>query len=193
MLFEWTMQLEEKTKANPKDIWKIWTDIPAWPKWDKHLQWAEMKGPFSNGTTGRLKPKGWLTTTFTLGEIDEGKEFVTKTTMPLTEVVFSHKIESSGKTEARIIYNVTFSGLFTPLLRFTWGPKLKKDLGEALRNLAQQAEKKGAKKEESSPKASLSAPKKAKSPRTTKTAKSPKSVKTAKPAKAKKETVKGVK
>jgi hypothetical protein len=43
----------------PHQIWKIWSDIPNRPAWDDDTEWAKADGPFENGTTITMKPKGW--------------------------------------------------------------------------------------------------------------------------------------
>lgn len=31
-MFKWVVTAEVKTKANPRNIWNLWIDVPSWPK-----------------------------------------------------------------------------------------------------------------------------------------------------------------
>ena len=47
-----------ETTASPKAIWDIWQDVANWKSWDHGIEFSTIDGPFKEGTTGTLKPKG---------------------------------------------------------------------------------------------------------------------------------------
>lgn len=47
-----------KTTASPAAIWHIWQDVAHWNTWDHGIEYSTLDGPFAEGTTGTLKPKG---------------------------------------------------------------------------------------------------------------------------------------
>jgi len=139
-MFKWVVTAKAKTKANPRDIWNLWVDVPSWPKWDHELEWSFLDGPFKVGSTGKLKPKGWFASKFSLVSVEEGKAHSDRTEMPFTKVIFSHSLTSSENGQVAIVHHVEVSGLLAPLLWLTMRRTIKKGLPQAVSRLAQLAE-----------------------------------------------------
>ena len=36
-MFKWSISAEAFVKAQPSDVWSIWIDVSAWPKWDHEI------------------------------------------------------------------------------------------------------------------------------------------------------------
>src|SRR5712664_1342161 len=51
----WTYEHSIETDASPESIWPLYSDVPAWPRWDQGLEWVTLSGPFAAGSTGSLK------------------------------------------------------------------------------------------------------------------------------------------
>lgn len=139
-MFQWTVQAETTTQARPQDIWKLWTDVSTWSRWSHDLEWSRLEGPFSKGTTGTLKPKGWPVSKFILTDIEEGKSFRDESFLPKTKITFSHHMKTEG-SKVHIVHHVHVSGLLAPLLWLTMRPMLKKGLPANVKRLVQMAEK----------------------------------------------------
>ncbi|MDP1609104.1 MAG: SRPBCC family protein [Chlamydiales bacterium] len=139
-MFRWTLTAEVKTKADPNAIWDLWVDVPSWPKWDHELEWCSLDGPFKVGTTGKLKPKGWLASTFRLISVEEGKAHSDRTEMPFTKIIFNHSLSPCENGEVTIVHQVEVCGLLAPLLWLTMRRAIKKGLPQAVNRLAQLAE-----------------------------------------------------
>jgi hypothetical protein len=46
------------TSAAPAAIFARWADTDTWPQWNSDTEWVRLDGPFVEGATGTLKPKG---------------------------------------------------------------------------------------------------------------------------------------
>jgi Polyketide cyclase / dehydrase and lipid transport len=62
-------------------LWRIVTDVNAWPTWDPHEEAAELHGPFVVGTSGTSKPRGGPAARWTLTKVEEKKAWALKNKM----------------------------------------------------------------------------------------------------------------
>jgi len=139
-MFKWEIETSAMTTSKPNAIWKLWTQVSSWPTWSADLEWANLDGLFTIGSSGSLKPKGWPVSKFQLSHVDVDRRFETVSKLPFTQLIFDHKIlEENGKF--RLSYHVTVSGLLAPPLYFTMRPMLKKGLPENLKRFAEMTEK----------------------------------------------------
>jgi hypothetical protein len=60
------------TPATPEAIWRIWTDVPNWHRWDDGLKTVTLDGPFAIGTSGMLIPDKGPKSRFTITELVPG-------------------------------------------------------------------------------------------------------------------------
>lgn len=82
----------------PSKIWKIWSDIPNRPAWDDDIEWANTDGPFENGTTIAMKPKGWPKTVYMkIIECIPNQSFTDNTKFLLAELYGTHHMEKTDK------------------------------------------------------------------------------------------------
>ncbi|WP_433711257.1 SRPBCC family protein [Nocardia sp. CA-084685] len=44
--------------AAPAAFFAKWADMATWPEWNNDTEWVRLDGPFAQGATGALKPKG---------------------------------------------------------------------------------------------------------------------------------------
>lgn len=44
--------------APPSAFFARWADMTTWPEWNADTEWVRLDGPFAQGSTGQLKPKG---------------------------------------------------------------------------------------------------------------------------------------
>lgn len=58
-----------------EDIWRIWSDVNNWPKWDKELEYCKMHDEFIEGTQFILKPKNGPKVKLILSEVKPSEKF----------------------------------------------------------------------------------------------------------------------
>ncbi len=61
--------------VSSESIWRAWSDVENWPKWDTELDHCSINGPFDSGTSFILKPKNGPKVTITLYDVKHGKSF----------------------------------------------------------------------------------------------------------------------
>jgi hypothetical protein len=82
------------------NIWAIWKDVANWPQWNKGLAECSIEGPFEQGQTFSLLPKGEVSAdapfTATLTRVEENVAFEDTTPVPWGVVNGSHRISKVG-------------------------------------------------------------------------------------------------
>jgi hypothetical protein len=85
-----------------------WADCKTWPEWNTDTEWVRLDGPFGQGATGTLKPKGGPKVRFTVTELSE-RRFVDVSRMPGGRVTFAHEIDD-GTGGTTVDVTVTIDG-----------------------------------------------------------------------------------
>ena len=126
-----------ETTASAKAVWHIWQDVENWNTWDHGLEFSKSNGPFVEGTTGTLKPKGGplVHTKLTCVEPPNHEgvaRFADEEKLPLTRIIVSHFLaESKGKTY--VTHQIEMRGPLAFLFAFLIGRNMKRNLpGEML-------------------------------------------------------------
>ncbi len=95
----WEKTYSKTYQGVKKDaIWRLWTDINNWPRWNPMLASCELDGPFEQGQAFTLTPKKGPKAQLTLVEVTVGTSFTDCTKFPGATMYGSHKIvaESDG-------------------------------------------------------------------------------------------------
>lgn len=72
----WVKKFSKVYKGIQKeDVWNVWADVTNWPKWDKGLEYCDMKQSFIPGSQFILKPLGGPKVKITLSEVVPNKKF----------------------------------------------------------------------------------------------------------------------
>lgn len=58
-----------------EDIWRAWSNVNEWPKWDNELEYCDMRSDFALGTQFILKPRGGPRVKITLSEVIPHQKF----------------------------------------------------------------------------------------------------------------------
>ncbi len=138
-MWNWTIEASEEAMVDAGKIWELWSDVSSWPKWDHDLLWASLEGSFVEGAMGRLKPKGWVVSSFLITKVRSLEGFSDETAMPLTKAIFHHRLTPLDNGKIRITHSAEVRGLLAPLLRLTLGGKLAVGLPKAVRRLIEMA------------------------------------------------------
>ncbi len=128
------------TCATPEALWRIWSDVGNWPRWDHGIEWARLEGPFEEGTAGRLKPKGGPEVPFVLLWADPERGFSDESRLPLGRLRFEHRWRPFENGRIEIVHRVCFHGPMGFLYAFLMGPSFRRDLPKAMKTLARMAE-----------------------------------------------------
>lgn len=136
----WYKKVSIKTGASRKEIWKLWTDVESWNKWDKEVEFSKLNGKFEQGMYGILKPRKGPKSKFILMSVKEEEEFTTRSFLPLAKMDFIHQIDEQNG-ELYITHGVRISGFLSFLFSKIIGEKIIKELPEAMNNLSKTAEK----------------------------------------------------
>ena len=105
-----------------------WADMETWPEWNTDTAWVRLDGPFVQGATGTLKPRGGPKVRFTVARLDD-HAFVDVSRMPGGRITFDHRIDETGTgTGTTIEVTVSIDGP----LGWVWRRILAKDFRAAL-------------------------------------------------------------
>jgi hypothetical protein len=133
-------QCEATFRAEPAAVWKVWTDVPAWPDWDLTKEIARMDGPFVPGATGWAKQRRNLGGPFTITAIEPGRRWVSECPVPLGKVVFDHLIEPADAGSIRVTKSVEVFGGFGPLFRLMFATRMRREITESLEALGRRVQ-----------------------------------------------------
>lgn len=129
-----------ETTASPESIWKIWTDVPNWQQWDSGLKSAILNGNFEVGTKGKLIPDKGPKAKFRITEMEAGKSYTFKTSIPFGGLFVKRTLETkNGKTY--FTHEVWFTGLLKGFFGKQLGSNYKNMLPEVMETIKTMAEK----------------------------------------------------
>lgn len=61
------------SSAPPSAFFARWADMATWPEWNLDTEWVRVDGPFAQGATGTLKPKGGPKVAFVVEALVDGR------------------------------------------------------------------------------------------------------------------------
>jgi len=125
--------------AAPAAFFAQWADMASWPEWNLDTEWVRLDGPFAEGATGVLKPKGGPKVPFTVARLVDGEEFTDVSRLLGARLTFQHLVTvDAGKTAVSV--EVSLTGPLAPLWRLILGKGLRDSLRPDLDRLAARAE-----------------------------------------------------
>lgn len=131
----WKKEITIEIQASKEEIWKIWSDVKNWNKWDSEVQWSILEGKFEMGTKGILKPTKGPKTKFIILTANYPIEFTSRSYLPFSKMDFTHKLaEVNGKL--LITHGVEISGITTFIFSKIIGNKIVSELPKAMKNLS---------------------------------------------------------
>ena len=124
----WSKSYSKRVKGiNAGQIWKVWTDINQWQKWQDDIEYAKLDGEFQKGSIFLFKPKGGPKIKIELTEVKENSIFVDLTRFPLAKMYDSHKIIDHGD-ELEIKTTIRIEGP----LSFLWRKIVAEDVANGM-------------------------------------------------------------
>lgn len=128
-----------ETKASPESIWHIWQDVKNWNTWDHGIEYSRIDGPFEEGTTGVLKPKGGPLVRTKLTGVDPLKKFVDESKLFLAKIIVSHYLAKSGD-KTLVTHQIEMTGPLAFLFAYLIGRTMKKNLPQEMEAMVKKAE-----------------------------------------------------
>jgi uncharacterized protein YndB with AHSA1/START domain len=135
----WEFEHSVQASVSPERVWALWTDVSGWPDWNPGVARAELDGPLAEGVTGSVRGAGGPASTLKVIEIDPERRFVTEASERLMRLRFEYELADAEDGQLRITHRVRMSGLATPLMRRTVGPRLERSIPTALAALVERA------------------------------------------------------
>lgn len=129
-----------ETTAAPDDVWRLWSDVAAWPQWNDGIQKAELDGPFAAGTTFTMTPPGDEPIRMRLTEIVPGALFTDEMDGGDFIVRTVHRLEPAADGRTRIVYRTEISGPAAGQVGPQLGPAITADFPDVLAALVKLAE-----------------------------------------------------
>jgi len=139
----YALKLSVPTSASKSTIWRLWSDVEHWKKFDTELRYSYLKDgtKFSKGATGYLKAKGAPKTCFELTEFQESESFTESLKIPLFQVIELKRyfeVDSDGGTT--FTHEVVFKGGLKFIMYPLLAGKFKRELVNVMNNLKDVAE-----------------------------------------------------
>ncbi|MEV4240552.1 MULTISPECIES: hypothetical protein [unclassified Nocardia] len=112
--------------AAPAAFFAKWADMATWPEWNNDTEWVRLDGPFAQGATGALKPKGGPKVPFIVERLSES-EFVDVSKLIGARLIFDHQV-ATGPARTTVTVTVSIEG---PLSWF-WTKVMGADIAESV-------------------------------------------------------------
>ena len=128
------------SSATPAAFFAQWADMATWPEWNLDTEWVRLDGPFVEGATGELKPKGGPKVRFVVARLVQGREFTDVSSLLGAELTFRHLVdEAPGRTNVSV--EATLTGPLAPLWRLILGKGVRESMQPDLDRLGARAER----------------------------------------------------
>jgi hypothetical protein len=124
--------------ASPAAFFARWADMATWTDWNTDTEWVRLDGPFVQGATGVLKPKGGPKVKFVVETLTD-TEFVDVSMLVGARLTFAHHIVATP-TGSRLEISVSLTGPLSPVWKLILGKGLKASLQRDLDLLVTTAE-----------------------------------------------------
>jgi hypothetical protein len=106
-----------ESTAAPAAFFARWADVGTWPDWNHDTQWVRLNGPFAQGATGVLKPKGGPKVKFVVERLIDDEQFDDVSVMPGARLTFSHRVTKRADGGSVIDVAISIAGPLSWLWR----------------------------------------------------------------------------
>ena len=110
----------------PAAIFARWADMATWPDWNADTEWVRLDGPFVEGATGVLKPKGGPKVKFVVTTLTD-TDFVDVSLLMGARLTFAHHIVATADG-CRIDVEVSLIGLLAHVWNMVLGKGIRTSL-----------------------------------------------------------------
>jgi uncharacterized protein YndB with AHSA1/START domain len=136
----WEYEYAVETTATPEALWRHWSDVAAWPRWNAGIEKIEIDGPFAVGTTFTMTPPGDDPITMRLTELAPGELFTDEMDAGDFVVTTVHRLEPLPSKRTRIVYQTRITGPAADRVGPELGPAITADFPDVLAGLVKLVE-----------------------------------------------------
>jgi uncharacterized protein YndB with AHSA1/START domain len=136
----WEYEYSVETTATPEALWRHWSDMAAWPRWNHGIETIDVAGRFEAGTAFTMTPPGDEPIRMHLVEVKPGESFADEMDAGDFVVRTEHRLEPAAAGLTRIIYRTEITGEAAGHVGPQLGPQITADFPEVLAALAKRAE-----------------------------------------------------
>ena len=129
--------------APTRAIWEAWTDIDRFAEWDPREEQARLDGPFAVGATGYSKQRGNPGGPFTIVAVQDGRSWTAKCPLPGGDLRIEHRLRQHADGQVLTLVRYEVRGPLSPLFRFVFAPRLRRELPESFAALEKRARQLG--------------------------------------------------
>ncbi len=106
----WTHEASIETSAQPEIVWKHFTDVPGWKRWNAGIERIVLLGDFATGSRFVMQPPGEDAFTSLLVDVAENEGFTDETVIDGTRVVVAHRLLPLAWGGTKIVYSTAVEG-----------------------------------------------------------------------------------
>jgi hypothetical protein len=132
------------TSAAPSAVFARWADTDTWPEWNSDTEWVRLDGPFVEGATGTLKPRGGPKVPFVVERLVPEREFVDVSRLVGARLTFAHLVTAHAGGGCDVEVTISMSGPLGRVWTLILGKGLRGSVQADLDGLARAAEQAGA-------------------------------------------------
>jgi len=139
-----SFKLSVATTARKSTLWRLWSDVENWKKFDTLLKYSYLKNgaKFEQGSVGYLKARGAPRTKFELVEVVESVSFIERLKLPFLQSIELRRyfeVDENGRTV--FTHEVKFRGGLKFIMYALLSRTFKRELHKVMGNLKEVAER----------------------------------------------------
>jgi uncharacterized protein YndB with AHSA1/START domain len=128
------------TTAPAGTVWRNYTDLARWPRWNAAVEAVALDGPFAAGATGTLTPPGAEPLPFRIVAAEPGRGYTSETDIAETVTLRStSSLEAAADGGTRIHQRSELVGPAAPYFAASFGPALAAGVPRTVETLAAHA------------------------------------------------------
>ena len=135
----YNVRVETTVKADAAMVWRVWSDFDRFTEWDPREEESKLDGPFTAGTQGWSKQRGYGRNRVTLTAIDEGKHWEATTPLPGGSLVIDHALMDLGDGRVLLTKNYTATGPLAIVFRLYYAGRIRREVQPSFEALAAEA------------------------------------------------------
>jgi hypothetical protein len=136
----WKTEHSVETTAQPEDVWRLWEDVPGWPRWNSDIERIELVGPFAAGGRIVMTPFDAEPIDLRIADAVENEHFVDEADLGDVLVRTDHRVERLDSGRARVTYRMEITGPAADSLGPQIGPQISADFPQTLSALVARVE-----------------------------------------------------
>jgi uncharacterized protein YndB with AHSA1/START domain len=135
----WVYEHSIDTSAAPEAIWRLWSDVEHWGRWNRDIEQIEISGPFAVGAEITMTPAGQDPVQLRIAELTEGEQFIDEANVEGLTLRTTHRLDHLDSADTRVVYRMEITGPTADQLGPQIGPAITADWPETMAALVAQA------------------------------------------------------